>query len=74
MTPLADNAEWTAIVQVDQARAMAPVTSLGRTFAFIGTLAGVAGLVTMVGLWLLLYRLTRESPAGAADAAPSVPK
>jgi hypothetical protein len=72
ITPLADNPEWAAIVQVDQARAMAPVTSLGRTFALIGSLAGAAGLATMIGLWLLLYRLTRESTA-SGDVAPVSP-
>jgi hypothetical protein len=68
---LGDNAGWQAIVQVDRAQAMAPVTSLDRSFAVIGTLAGGIGLLTMVGLWLLLYRLTRET-ATTSIPSPSI--
>ena len=38
--------------------------------AFIGTLAGAAGLVTMIGLWVLLYRLTRESASTVRGTIP----
>ena len=73
MAALDDNPDWHAIVQLDRAKAMAPVTSLDESFRLIGALAGGTGLLTLIGLWALLYVLTRETASGRAapSAAPA---
>jgi hypothetical protein len=64
-TTFVENLDWQAIVQVDRAEAMAPVTTLDASFAFMGLLAGSIGVLTLVGVWTLLYFLTRETRASA---------
>jgi hypothetical protein len=57
---LRENPDWMAIVEHDRALAMLPVTGLVGSFGTLGWLAGGFGLLAVVGLWGLLYRVTRE--------------
>jgi hypothetical protein len=65
-TAFVDNRNWQAIVEVDRAQAMTPVTTLDENFGSIGMLAGGVGVLTLIGLWTLLYVLTREPSAAQA--------
>jgi eukaryotic-like serine/threonine-protein kinase len=67
MAALDENPDWHAIVQLDRSKAMAPVASLDENFRLIGALAGGTGLLTLLGLWALLYVLTREPASGPAS-------
>jgi hypothetical protein len=59
-----ENPDWMAVVEHDRALAMSPITNLSESFATLGWLAAGFGLAVVVGLWGLLYRLTREEPTG----------
>jgi hypothetical protein len=62
-----ENQDWLTIVEYDRELAMSPVTSLVESFGTLGWLAGGFGLFAVVGLWALLYRVTRED-AGLTEA------
>ncbi len=57
------NGDWMAIVENDRTKAMSPITSLVSSLGTLGWLAAGIGLATVIGLWALLFRVTREAPA-----------
>lgn len=63
VVPFRTNPDWMAVVENDRAKAMSPVTRLIASLETLGWLAAAIGLATVVGLWGLLFRVTREEPA-----------
>jgi hypothetical protein len=61
-----ENPDWIAVVEHDRDLAMSPITNLSESIATLGFFAAGAGLALVVGLWVLLYRLTREEPPATA--------
>ncbi len=55
-----ENEGWSAIVQHDRTQAMSPVTSLVRQFGNLGWVAAGVGVLLVMALWAMLYRVTRE--------------
>jgi hypothetical protein len=58
---LRENPTWRAIVEFDRDHSLAQVNLLDRQFGVIGMVTAGLGLAAVVGLWLMLYRLTRET-------------
>ena len=55
-----DNEDWMTIVQHDRREAMSPVTNLVEQFRKLGWVSAGVAVLLVVGLWALLYRVTRE--------------
>jgi hypothetical protein len=68
--PLRENPAWHAIVEFDRELSLAHVTRLNRQFGLIGMIAAGVGLAAVMGLWLMLFRLTR-APASPRSKAPT---
>ncbi|HXV62214.1 MAG TPA: serine/threonine protein kinase [Vicinamibacteria bacterium] len=56
---LGSNADWAAIVQHDRTAALSPLTELVSEFTTLGRIAAGFGLLLVMTLWALLFRLTR---------------
>jgi hypothetical protein len=68
--PLRENPTWRTIVEFDREQSLAPIAQLNRQFGVIGIVAALVGLVAVLGLWLMLFRLTREAAMPAHAKAP----
>ena len=64
-----DNDDWTTIVQHDRMEAMSPVTNLVEQFRTLGWVSAGVAVLLVVGLWALLYRVTREHAERADQSA-----
>jgi hypothetical protein len=69
--PLRENPAWHTIVEFDRESSLAHVTRLARQFGIIGLIAAGIGLTAVIGLWLMLFHLTR-APSSLRSKAPAV--
>ena len=66
-----DNEDWMTIVQHDRREAMSPVTNLVEQFRKLGWVSAGVAVLLVVGLWALLYRVTRSAPKSRSRAPSS---
>lgn len=64
-----DNEDWMTIVQHDRSEAMSPVTNLVEQFRKLGWVSAGVAVLLVVGLWALLYRVTRERAENPKQSA-----
>jgi len=57
-----ENRDWLAIVEHDREVALSPITSLVGSFSTLAWTAAVSGILLVLALWALLFRVTRERP------------
>jgi hypothetical protein len=60
---LRENPDWRVVVEFDREQSLAPVTRLTQQFGTIGLIAAAVGLLAVIGMWVMLFRLTREGTA-----------